>query len=407
MKTYLYSILVRFFLAFSGFLVFLLTAYLYGADGRGVIGYGTSLFAITGIIFSGNLGRAFLSRTRQNDELKQKQLGGFLLLNLVLSLFSSLAGLVYWSFSSTAQEMLTGPQVLFFSLTGFFHVWSVNGNSFFASFLATKKQENIILAIRLLLIFFLSILYVTHQSQLSQFIVGYSFVLFGGVILEIAYLFKKFSHRGGSQFSLTIRSSIDMLKDSFYHHLDHLFFYLFPLVLTVLCASYISKGDVGRFNFALQIISLIFLFSATANIRITAYVSDVGYRARIVQYKKLFWATFLISGASVFIITLGLSFATRYMNLRQFEGVQWLFLICAISIPGYVVYQFFSPIWVELKKERRAALAHGSVFLVCISLAPLMLAHSGLEGLPFLFSSFYCALILAEYGLYRLYVKGN
>lgn len=405
MKLYLYSIFVRFFLAFSGFLVFLLTAYLYGAEGRGVIAYGTSLFAIFGIIFSGNLGRAYISRTRQNDELKRRQLGGFLVLNLILCCLAVFAGISYWFFSETSKEMLTLSQVIFFSLTAFFHVWSVNGNSFYAAFVATKNQENIILGTRVFMIIFLGIVYFLFRHNINGFIVGYSIVLLLGVLAEMYWLNRHYSGEDRFPVVEAIKSSFTILKDSFYHHIDHLVFYIFPLVLTVLSASFLTKSEVGKFNFALQMINLIFLFSATANIRLTTYVSDVGFRARISQFKKLFWATLGVSCFSVIMITAGLAVIIKYhLGFQQFEGVSWLFLICSISVPGYVLYQFFSPIWVELKREKNAAAAHGINFAFAIGLAPLVLRSYGLGGLAVLFSLFYCGLILCQLYLYRRFL---
>ncbi len=404
MKTYLYSIFVRSFLAFSGFLVFLLTASLYGADGRGVIGFGTSLFAVTGIVFSSNLGRAFLSRTKQNEAKKKNELKSFLKLNLFLSVISAVAGVVYWYFSDTARAMLSLQQVLCFSLTSFFYVWSVNGNSFFASFLATKRQENIILGTRLALLFFLVLLFIEKSSSLVSFVAGYSLILFVGVLIEMYFLGKSFGLTG-TPFFLSRQAVTVMLKDSFFHHLDHLFFYLFPLILTVLSAAYLSKADVGRFNFVLQMISLVFLFAMTANIRLTAYVSDVGFRARSTQFKKLFWATFAASAVCVPLIGVGFSIAISYFKLQQFEGVQWLFLTCSISVPGYVIYQFFSPIWVELRREKYAAMAHGLNFVFCLSLAPVIMQRYSLQGLVVLFGLFYCGLIAAQFILYRKFIR--
>ena len=285
-KSYLYSIIVRFYLAFSGFLVFLITAYMFGADGRGIIGYGTSLFAITGIVLSMNLGRTFLASTKQTEKLKREYVRSFLKFNVLLSFAAAIAGIIYWYYNDSAQKILSLFQVLCFSASSFFYVWSINGNSFFASFLATKKQENIILITRTIIILLLVLIYELHTTSIDLFIAGYSIILAGGSLVEIVWLLVTY----GKNKEIEFKANEKILKDSLFHHIDFLSFNIYPLILMIVLASYVSKAQVGKFNFALQIINLIFLFSTTANIRLTSYVSDVGLKARKAQYKKLFWA---------------------------------------------------------------------------------------------------------------------
>jgi hypothetical protein len=44
-----------FFIVFSGLIVFVVTSKLYGAKGRGVTGYGTSILSFFGLLLSFNL----------------------------------------------------------------------------------------------------------------------------------------------------------------------------------------------------------------------------------------------------------------------------------------------------------------------------------------------------------------
>jgi O-antigen/teichoic acid export membrane protein len=401
LRSYLYSILTRFYLAFSGFLVFLLSAALFGANGRGIIGFGTSVFAISSIIFSANLGRSFLALTHQNEKLKKELLSRFLKLNCLLSLGAALVGLTYWYLSSSAREILSPSQALCFSLTSVFYVWSINGNAFFASLMATKKQENIILITRSCLILLLVILFATKEKSIDYFIVLYSSLLFLGSMAEILYLF----FQCGSDEKVLIKPNVVIIKESLFHHLDFLSFNIFPLFLTVLLASYVSKSEVGRFNFALQIINLVFLFSTTANIRLITYVSDVGYKARLSQYKKLFWATLAISMFSTLFLSLMLNLVTTYAHFEQFRGVEWLFITCGLSIPGYVIYQSLSPIWIELHKQKQAAKLHSINFVIFLSISPLIISNFKLVGAAWLFALFHCGLVMTQLHLYRRYAK--
>ena len=60
MKLFLFTLFVRFFVAFSGLVVFVISSKLYGAEGRGLIGFGTSIVSLFGLLLSFNLGRSFL-----------------------------------------------------------------------------------------------------------------------------------------------------------------------------------------------------------------------------------------------------------------------------------------------------------------------------------------------------------
>ncbi len=81
MNRYFFTLFVRFFVAFSGFVVFVVSSKLFGAEGRGIIGFGTSLDSIVGLLLSFNLGRSFLFETKKKGALKQKLLPNFLAIN--------------------------------------------------------------------------------------------------------------------------------------------------------------------------------------------------------------------------------------------------------------------------------------------------------------------------------------
>jgi Na+-driven multidrug efflux pump len=283
-----------------------------------------------------------------------------------------------------------------------YYVWNVNGNAFYAAFLSTKSQENIILSARLTLLLFLIVLYFNRSTNLDTFITFYATILFIGPILEILYLFKIKAKSNNSEARLS-----SIFKQSLYHHFDFLSFNIFPLFATVLLASFSVKADVGRYNFALQIMSLIFLFAATANIRVTAYVSDVGYKARIKQYKKLFWATMTLSSAAIVVLYFAISFAVNLKHFSQFEGVSTIFLICGLSVPGYIFYQFFSPIWIEFGKQKYSAAVHGINFLLCAAISPFVFSKYGILGAAWMFSVFHFGLLVSQGVLYFRFMRTN
>lgn len=396
MKTYLFSIFVRFFLAFSGVLVFVLTAYLYGAEGRGIIGYATSLFSIAGLLLSFNLGRGFLAETMNEIPKRKEIIGSFLLLNFILGILASLGGLAYWYFSGEGKVMLTFQQALFFSATSLFYIWTSNGNFFFSSFFKTSLQELVILSVRVCLIIFLVLLAYLKIKDINVFIRWYSMILVAGVLAENILLI--FISKGHFRAGLSLEIVRKIVVTSFFHHVDYLAFNLFPLVITVVCAGYLSKSDVGRINFAIQIINIVFLLAVTANIRLMAYIGHGGHRVQMGKFKKLFVYTLGLSIFASIGIYYFLRVALSYFHLGQFEGVSSLFLVSVLAIPGYILYQFLTPIWIEMKVEKRMAVLHSANFVVCIALSPFLLKEYGSMGAMAAFAVFHLGVLLIQLG---------
>lgn len=404
MKAYLFSISIRGFIAFSGFLVFIITARFFGAEGRGAIAYGTSLFASVGILLSFNLGRVFLGTTIKNDEHKKNMLPAFLFFNFVLSLISMMTGITYWFFSTSAQSMLNLSQIVGFSFLSFFYVWFHNGHPFFSSFSQTKLQDMIIFCSRFVLLLFLLLVWALNIHNITFFIWGYAVILFISSIVEILFL------KNLSQVRFAPKDHYKewkfILANSWWPHIDYVVFNIFPLILTVLSASYLSKTDIGRFNFAIQIVNLIFLLSTTANMRIANYVSSVGFKQRLGQLKKLFWFTAIISLGSIVIIYAILLEITSRPSFASFDGASKLFLIAAISIPGYLSYQFLNPIWIELRKLKKTALLNIGSAALSFSMYPIFIKYfSSVVGFMYVFATFYFLIMCVNLYMYLVYVR--
>lgn len=394
LRAYLLSIFTRVFLALSGFLVFLLTAHLYGADGRGTIAYGTSLFASVGILLSLSIGRVFIGKTLQDDLLKKSILPHFLVFNIAISLISSVVGFAYWFFSDSAQNILDIKQVLWFSLLSFYYVWFHNGHPFFSAFSQTKLQDSIIIFTRILLLVFLLLFWFVDIKDITIFIVGYAVVLSGGAIVEMFILKSTIGVNMSLHSSLSQWKSI--LKLSWWPHIDYIAFNIFPLIIMVLSATTLTKADLGKSNFAMQIISLVFLLSTTANLRIAAYIANFGFEKKKDQISKLLWYTFGASLFSSIIIFVILLEAKHFNFFTSFTGFADLFLILSFSIPGYLSYQFLNPIWIEMNQLKKSALMNTAAFLLCLALLPFMLDNWGVRGLAMIISFFYTLVLICN-----------
>jgi len=260
-------------------------------------------------------------------------------------------------------------------------------------FARVSRQSLIILSIRFFLILFLFFFWFFQLTSLKNFIVIYSLILFLGVVFELNY----FRRHYGLRFALfSPRLIPEILKTFGWHHVDFLAFNLFPLILIIVSGWFLDKSQIGRVNFSIQLINLIFLFAIVGNIRISSYVSSIGFRGKILRIKKLFLATLAISFASSFFIWGSLHFASNLGVLKSFTGVSSLFFITIFSIPGYLLYQFLNPIIIEMGKIREAALLNVLNFSLFFILSFFVLPVWKELGAALLFLFFHLGLFIIQ-----------
>lgn len=394
--------LVRGLLAFSGLMVFLVSAKLFGSEGRGIISYGGSIFATLGLFFSFNFGRTFLVETYKQEHLKQNYLISYLVLNLYAFILTCLVGLLFGVMSESAQKILDWKILLSISITSIYYVWNINGNSIFAAFLKTPLQETVILVTRFLMLSFLIVFLFLEIKDLSRFIFFYAVILSGGVLFEIGFLLYVVK----PSFELFSRKHlVKTFYGSITPHLDYLAFNSYPLMLVVLSGWYLEKAEIGRVNFALQVINLIFLLSTTANIRVSAYMSDVGIAQRQKQFDKLLRGTLLLSLVAVIAVFFILKFLTKTSYFGSFEGTSELFLIISASVPGYMMYQFYNPIWLEKKVVKHSAYLNLFFLFLTLLISPYFLNQWREIGMACLFSIFHVFLLISQVILFKWHFK--
>jgi len=144
MKNYLFKLFVRFFVAFSGLVVFAISSKLYGAEGRGVIGFGISIVSLFGLLLSFNLGWSFLFEAKSNENLKQKLLPNYLAIHYLLIIAGIFISGMFWYLNANARVIIDSKAMMAFLILVPFYVWSVNGNSIYATLNKTTKQDFII-----------------------------------------------------------------------------------------------------------------------------------------------------------------------------------------------------------------------------------------------------------------------
>jgi O-antigen/teichoic acid export membrane protein len=395
MNSYLLTLIVRFLVAFSGFVVFFISSKLFGAEGRGIIGYGTSIVSIVGLLLSFNLGRSFFSETKQNENLKQKLLPDFLAINYSLIIVGIVFTILFWLINSKAKAIIDLSLLVPFLVLIPYYVWSVNGNPIFATLNLTSIQDAIIGIQRLILIVFMFLALILNIDNLTVFLFLYAIVLASGTLFEMIYL--GVSSKGIFQSLRLMR----YIKDSKHFHLDYLGFNLYPLILMIFAGSLLELSQLGNLNFIIQMINFVFILPFVASIRMKNYVAAKGAIQYIESIKKIFLFTFIASVIAIIVIFGFLNTSLFNKYFFSFSEVQSLFLIAAFAVPGYIAYQFIYPVLIEYNLIQVSMKINLLIITFVTSLTYPILKYYGLLGGTILFSLFYLLIFIAQIYFYR------
>ena len=323
MKNYIFSLFTRFFIAFTGFLIFIVSARIYGSEGRGLIAYGNTQISIFATIFSLSTGRMFLIETAKNNNLKEKLLSSYIFFNIILIFLSIFSAFLYWHLLPPPEEIINEHDFIYFLTITPYYLWSINGTVIFAVMNQTHLQEKIILYTRTLLIIALIFLLYT-PPEINNFIFTTNSILGGSALFEMLILTKPVkTHITYKE----ITKLVTQIKKTIWPHLDYIAFNTFPLILLLITGFYLSLPEVGRLNFTIQLVNFIFLISVVASIRIKTYVSSDGSLFHLDKIKKLLAITIGLSLTSSLIVFLTLQSNTFYLFFPDFNNLHTSFLV--------------------------------------------------------------------------------
>ncbi len=395
MKNYFFTLFVRFFVAFSGFFVFVISSKLYGAEGRGVIGFGTSIVSLFGLLLSFNLGRSFLFETKSNENLKQKLLPNYLAIHYLLIIAGIFISALFWYFNANARVIIDSKAMMAFLILVPFYVWSVNGSSIYATLNKTTKQDFVIFFQRVILLVVTLLIFKLNIQDIRVFLFIYALVLFLGTVTEMGFLGSPL--KGFSQ----IHNIGRYISDSKYVHVDYLAFNLYPLILMVFSGLFLKLTELGKLNFLIQLVNFIFILSIVASIRMKTYVAAKGVIQYIESIKKLLLFTLIVSLISIIVIFAFLKTPFFSEHFSSFGDVLIYFMIISLAVPGYIAYQFMYPILIEYNQIHLSIKINLLILIILASLTHPILKLYGLIGGVSLFALFYLLVLLAQLYIYK------
>jgi hypothetical protein len=226
-----------------------------------------------------------------------------------------------------------------------FYVWSVNGNSMYATLNKTTKQDFIIFLQRVVLIVIVLLIFKLNIQDVRLFLFAYALVLCFGTITEMGLLGSPL--KGISQ----IHNIGRYISDSKYVHLDYLAFNIYPSILMISSGLFLKLPELGKLNFLIQLVNFVFILSIVASIRMKKYVAGKGSMQYVEPIKNLLLFTLIASVISIIVIFVFLNTSFFNKHFSSFGDILIYFLIISLAVPGYIAYQFIYPILIVLILE--------------------------------------------------------
>lgn len=376
-----YSIFFRSSIIVSALIVFLISSYLYGPDGRGVISFVGSFYYGASLVLSFGLARVVYQNISSKKENSQKQLEaavGYVFLSSLIFL------LLVWFLTSKFESLwfLPGEVKLIHFLLFFgwfiYNQWLNFSNFLFSAVQKTSIHEFFMFSTRLLQIITLASL-IFFPVTLESFLIVYSLTCLLVVLIETVVLL-------GLKGTVGVVSSLSGLKDlfkgAFWPYLDNIAQAATPLAIFAI-GLFVTNADLGNYHFALQVISgLIFPFTVL-QIKIQEWMISVEASARYkatIRYLKM---AFIVS-VGVGLVGFVVPYLLPYVGLEDFDGSIEIIRVLLLAIPLHGAYIVFQGIWVAEHRPKRSsfvAFIYGGILIgSAVTLAPTLGVWSGPIG---------------------------
>lgn len=346
-----------------------MTAHLYGSSGRGFFAFGTSIVATSATVFSLSLGRIFLSHYFDNRDRNIQSLRQFIKLNWLMSFFSIVIVLLYWATSEFTRNTFHFVSIFALSLTSISYIWLTNGLYFFSTIDKQHLQDRAIIISRSLIIFFnVCVLFFSRSYlvEIDVYLVAHCALTLFATIYEMHTL-KKHTPAGSKLPFLSNSDLINIVRKDFLTHLENLSIHLYPLFFTLIIAKTMDLKNVGIFNFHIQLLGVVYLVAIVFGGRAVSLRTKPTEPSRnsvsILITKSM--ALSLI-GVVATIVLLEVGFFESVS--KDFANQTQNYLIMALSVPGFLLYQIGLPVVLEKKLIGRVAMASllvMSIFTIC------------------------------------------
>lgn len=396
------SVVLRSSVIVAAFLIFLISSYLYGPKGRGVISFLTSFYLTLSLIMSFGLGRVVYQRISRDERLSPLLfhtliryvyaasavifvllLGGELLLKNLMDLSVQVSPLYFLLF--------------FFSFPYF--IWLNLSNYLFGVVQKTEAHDKLIFTTRVMQVLILGLCaYFKFSIELFIFVFGFlGYLIF---VLESRLLLKDFRHLPKPTWQESQKALKDLLGDIKWPYIDSIAQSATPLAIFILGLN-IRQSDLGHYNFALQILGTLSfplaVFQVKLQEKLALKLSDGG----AILIKRSFLVILPISLALA-LCGLVVPPLIPYVGLTSFTPSMPLLKALLLTLPLMGVTYVFQSVWVGKHKAQLSSLVNlFTASLNILSVIFLSPQYGAMAGIIGMYVSSLVGIIIQSYLIFR------
>lgn len=326
------------------FIIFLLSAKMFGPEGRGVVSSLVATVTLVGSFFGFSIGRIVMNEVLSNNTSPELYLKSKYANYLAILFISTFTGIVFTVFlilffpGFFGQISFTYVAIIFLGLP--YYVWSSYSIYFYSILGKTLVQNKITIAVKFIFLALLGIMFFMHILTLKVFVGLFSFVNLLQFTIDQRYL----KGRIGYDSKVTRSVILLLLKRSSMIHIDTVGYILYSSLVVVVLNIYLPVKEVGYFNFAAQLISIILVVPTIVSQFLNAEIAKMGCDGVWPLQKKVILLTcgvvIVIGGMSYLL----LPFLISVFNLKFQESIP-IFNLLIISLLPNTFCSLMSPQW--------------------------------------------------------------
>lgn len=377
--TIIYTTLTRVLAMAASFLVLLISARAFGAEGRGTVAATVSLATLIGTLGSLSVGRVIIFRIVQAgmhpQDYHRRALSTILGVFLALSVLSAIAAMVIVRFRPGLVGGLTAPYLFMAVLMVPYFAWAQLGSQLFASLDLLTRQNVILLVNRAMLLLVAVILIAGPGLTLLQFVGVLTLFNLGGVAAECVLLLR--SVRPHWRWDAGV--SREVIRDGLLLHIDTVGGFVLASTNVLVLNYFLSPSDVGVYEMASTLIGIFALLPLVVQLRINTIIARDGVDGAWTTQRRLIHRTLLVVAAgalaSLVVVPLGL----RWLG-RGYEASITVYSLLLLTLPGNALAMLMGPQWIARGYLRTASLLTVATGVLGLTASIVLVPRLGVRG---------------------------
>jgi len=398
--TILFTTVTRLLAMIASFLVLLISARFFGAEGRGMVAATVSFANLVGTLGSLSIGRVVIFRIVQAGTgprvYYRRALTTILGIFLGLSAVSAAVALVVVRLRPAVVGGISGQLLtLAFVMVPYF-AWTQVGSQLFASLDLLLRQNVVLLANRALLLVVSVVLLAGPGLSLPQFVGVLTLFNVGGVALECLVLLAAVAPEWRWDRSV----GKELIRDGLQLHIDTVGGFAIASANVLILNYFLSPRDVGVYEMAAALVGIFTLLPSVVQLRINTAIAQGGVDVAWPVQRRLIHRTLLVivagAIASLVVVPLGL----RWLG-RGYEASIPIFALLLLTVPGNALATLMGPQWISRGYLRTASFLTVATGAIGLTLSIVVVPRLGVRGVVLSSVFAYVVALLFNLGFYR------